>query len=414
MAVIGTILSQHAESASSLWLRRDRAVGGPHFSPGDLTRLDRQLDAHLDALRIGGQAGWDAADHELRWREPGEVFAAGLLALEGGSDASIRRVLSLAVDSRNLSRALVSALGWLPLDLAAVHIDRFLAAESPLLRRIGIAASAVHRHDPGSALENCLRDSDSSVRARSLRALGELGLVDLMPAVREHLQDAAAHCRIEAAWSAALLSGDAASVGLLRDIVADRKGVGFQSLQLVLRRIEPDAAKTWLRELSAGGPPRARLAVTGTGALGDTELVPWLIEQMRLRPLARAAGEAFTMITGLDLAYHNLERKPPKDFESGPSENPADENVEMDPDENLPWPDQARIAGWWQEHSSEFTPGTRYLLGRPACENWLEHVLRHGYQRQRAAAALELAIRRPGTPLFEVRAPGFRQQELLS
>jgi hypothetical protein len=35
------------------------------------------------------------------------------------------------------------------------------------------------------------------------------------------------------------------------------------------------------------------------------------------------------------------------------------------------------------------------------------------FQRQRAAAALELAILQPGQPLFEVRAPGFRQQQIL-
>jgi hypothetical protein len=44
---------------------------------------------------------------------------------------------------------------------------------------------------------------------------------------------------------------------------------------------------------------------------------------------------------------------------------------------------------------------------------WLQQVLRDGYLRQRAAAALELAIRQPGTPLFNVKAPGFRQVELL-
>ena len=40
-------------------------------------------------------------------------------------------------------------------------------------------------------------------------------------------------------------------------------------------------------------------------------------------------------------------------------------------------------------------------------------VLRNGRQRQRAAAALELALQQPGQPLFEVRAPGFRQQQPL-
>ena len=40
--------------------------------------------------------------------------------------------------------------------------------------------------------------------------------------------------------------------------------------------------------------------------------------------------------------------------------------------------------------------------------DWLQDVLRNGRQRQRAAAALELALQQPGQPLFEVRAPGFR------
>jgi len=31
----------------------------------------------------------------------------------------------------------------------------------------------------------------------------------------------------------------------------------------------------------------------------------------------------------------------------------------------------------------------------------------------RAAAALELAIRNPGQPLFSAAAPGFRQQQIL-
>ena len=57
--------------------------------------------------------------------------------------------------------------------------------------------------------------------------------------------------------------------------------------------------------------------------------------------------------------------------------------------------------------------GTRYLCGKPTSEGQCQHVLRSGYQRQRAAAAIEFAMMKPGQPLFEVRAPGFRQQKLL-
>jgi hypothetical protein len=53
------------------------------------------------------------------------------------------------------------------------------------------------------------------------------------------------------------------------------------------------------------------------------------------------------------------------------------------------------------------------LCGKPITEGQCQHVLRYGYQRQRAAAAIELAMMKPDQPLFEVRAPGFRQQKLL-
>jgi uncharacterized protein (TIGR02270 family) len=129
--------------------------------------------------------------------------------------------------------------------------------------------------------------------------------------------------------------------------------------------------------------------------------------------VARVAGESVYNITGLDLAWNDLEGEWPEGFTAGPTEDPEDENVEMDVDENLPWPSADGVARWWREHGDQFAAGERHLLGRPLTEDWLEEVLRHGKQRQRAAAALELAIRRPGEPLFEVRAPGFRQQELL-
>jgi len=119
------------------------------------------------------------------------------------------------------------------------------------------------------------------------------------------------------------------------------------------------------------------------------------------------------MITGVDIAYEKFEGEWPDGFESGPTEDSEDENVEMEPDEDLPWPNTELIEKWWWSHRGEFQNGIRYLCGKPMTMDSLQNVLRTGYQRQRAAAAIELAIRQPGQPLFEVRAPGFRQQELL-
>jgi uncharacterized protein (TIGR02270 family) len=172
------------------------------------------------------------------------------------------------------------------------------------------------------------------------------------------------------------------------------------------------AANEWQREL-ARTPGCERLAVIGAGAVGDPVAIPWLFDQMRIPPLARVAGEAFTMITGVDIPYEDLEGEWPEGFEAGPTENPEDDNVEMDPDENLPWPNPALIESCWAKNKGRFRTGTRYLVGQPIAYDHLQQVLRTGYQRQRAAAAIELAMLKPGQPLFEVRAPGFRQQEML-
>jgi len=142
-------------------------------------------------------------------------------------------------------------------------------------------------------------------------------------------------------------------------------------------------------------------------------LLPWLFEQMAIPELARVAGESFSMLTGVDLAYDDLDGERPEGFEAGPTEDPEDENVEMDADEDLPWPNVELIKKWWITNRLNFKNGTRYFCGSPISIESLNHVLRSGFQRQRTAAAWELAIHQPGSPLFETRAPGFVQQRLL-
>lgn len=120
------------------------------------------------------------------------------------------------------------------------------------------------------------------------------------------------------------------------------------------------------------------------------------------------------MITGADLAYEDLDADQPDGFEAGPTEAPADEDVSMDPDEDLPWPNPTRIQAWWDANLGRFSAGTRYLAGSPITEADCRGLLATGMQRQRIAAALELALMQADAPLFETRAPGRRQQTLLA
>jgi uncharacterized protein (TIGR02270 family) len=409
--VIPVVIQQHAEEAAFHWLLRDAAVRAPHYALDDLAQLDNRLDAHIDGLRIAGDAGWEVCQEQLGWEEAGEVFAAAVLAFESGHDGRIQTVLEVGSASPELSRGLVSALGWLPYQQAETSIHQLLTVASSDLRRIGLAACAVHRQDPGYALPAALSSDDPLLRARALRAVGQLGRVDLLPLLQNHLTVDDDVCRYAAAWSATML-GDSGAISTLQNI--SRLNVPYKEevVKMALRRMDLAAAHDW-RQALAHNPDTIRLAVVGAGVIGGPGCVPWLIEQMAIPELARVAGEAFTMITGVDIAYEDLEGDWPTGFEAGPTEDPEDDNVDMGPDEDLPWPEPELIAKWWHTHRAAFQSGTRYLVGKPMRPEWLQEVLRNGMQRQRAAAALELALRQPGQPLFEVRAPGFRQQQLL-
>ncbi|MEE9129610.1 MAG: TIGR02270 family protein [Phycisphaerales bacterium] len=409
--ILATVITQHAEEAAFHWLLRDAAVCAPHYDLKDLAKLDDRVEAHIDGLRIAGAAGWEIVKEELGWQEAGEVFTAAILAFESGDAERIEEVLEVGVGEIELARGVISALGWMTYEQARPQIDSLLASDVPMRRRIGIAAAAIHRKDPGEALKAALVDDDAALRARALRAAGELGRRDVLSLVKGCVGHEDPGVRFWAAWSASVL-GEMTAVLPLREIALGGGRSAERAADMAARRMPPVNALVWQKELS-NDATRLRLAAKVAGAIGDPVLVPWLIEMMSNDEIARVAGEAFTMITGVDLAYDDLERDWPEGFEAGPTESPEDEDVSMDADEDLPWPDGNLISQWWNERGSDYAPGARHLLGKPMEVESLQDALKTGRQRQRAAASLELALRQPGQPLFEIRAPGYRQRAAL-
>jgi uncharacterized protein (TIGR02270 family) len=405
---IVAIVEQHAEEASFLWAQRVLIALAPHVALADLARLDERLEAHLDGLRVAGSFGWELARTGLEAGEPGAVFAAAVLAFEGTDAERQRVVLELGTAKPQLSRAVESALAWLPYAQVEKTIHELLVSTTPALRKVALSSAAAHRQVPRGGLLGLLNDVDLTVRARALRAAGELGQTALHPTVRKHLKASDPACRFWSAWSATRLADDPEALAALQAFAVPGGRFGERAVQLAIRRQPPAAARSWQKSLTLN-TANTRLAIAAAGALGLPDLVPWLIERMKEPPFARVAGEAFSLITGAHIAYDRLEGAKPEGFESGPTENPEDDDVAMDPDEHLAWPDPAAVLRYWDRRKGDLTKGTRYLLGRPIEPAGLELALRDGRQRQRAAAALELAVLQPGRPLFETRTPGPRQ-----
>lgn len=409
--VIEEVVQQHVEEAAYLWGVRAVAAGQADYSLADLAGADERVEAHLDGVRIAGAAGWTILKEELSWEEPGEVFTGAVLAFESGDPLRVEEVLSVADTSPELARGVVSALGWMDWPRAQPHVQPLLASENPVRVRMGVGAMAVHRADPGRGLVDLVRRPEPVVRARALRAAGELGRTDVRHEVAQSLGDDDPECRFWAGWSGVLLGDRDLSARTAGAFAVEGNAHARRAADLVARTLPLPQALGWCRYLGAQGAHR--MAIVAAGAAGDPSLVPWLIECMAIEKLARAAGEAFSDITGADLVDQDLEGEPPEGAPDGPTDDPDDEDVAMDPDEDLPWPHRERSAAWWARDQGRFAPGTRHLLGEPMTNPSLLSALKVGGQRQRAAAALEIALRYPGSPLFEVRAPGKRQQRVL-
>jgi len=239
--------------------------------------------------------------------------------------------------------------------------------------------------------------------------VGEMSRPDLVQFVRPCVASTRENCAFWAAWSLAVLAPDASALDRLRGFVAAECPRQMPAAEVLFRRLSPGTALDFQRQL-AKSPGRARLAISVAGIIGDPGLIPWLLEQMDDPERKRLAADAFQTITGADFVMDRLRLSTP------PRPRVAEdfgEDQPPDPDADLIWPKAEAVKQWWMKHRDRFTSGTRHLLGKPITLEWLRDVLLIGQQHQRGAAALELAMRQPGQALFNVVAPGFRQEAML-
>jgi uncharacterized protein (TIGR02270 family) len=399
-------ITRHFEEAAFLWCLRHRAIDAAHYTFTDLEGLDERVEAHLDGLRIAGTPAEAVIDEALPTAGAGEVFAAAVLAFERSSTARLSPVLELARDSDAALEAFSSAVCWLPWPRVETVLGQFARGEDAVLLGVALSGHAAHGQDPGAVLSRALSSSDAGLRARALQIVGELGRREGLPAARQALTSESEACRFSAARTCALF-GEGSALPVLRALAEGAGPHSADALSLCVRKMKRGEARDWLMGLTER-PEQRRLALAGIAALGAPFFIPWLLRMMHVSEWARAAGEAFRFITGADLGEVPLEGAAPE------AEPDADELPEVDADANLPWPAPDAVEAWWAKRKADFHPETRYLLGRPMTPESLREVLRSGRQRERRAAALELAMRQPGQPLFDIAAPGFRQRLRLS
>jgi uncharacterized protein (TIGR02270 family) len=408
---VAAVVLQHVEEVVLLRNLRTTLVRGPHVKLGHLQRLDARLAAHLDGVAVAGKLGSRLCDEVLKAVDRGTVFAATVRALEEGDTQRLDAIFALTEASPGSHPGLFSAFGW----VSAMHLREpgreLLAGSGTLRHEVGMSLYGMHKINPAPILKAGF--AEVACRARHLRIAGECGRREVLATCLDAVLSDEPIIRFWAARSALLLGDRQLGMQTMESFAMSSPPFRDRALRIMLKVANARHCNRLMQSFPQD-PATVRTLMHAIGFTGDPHYVPWLIDQMSDPKLARLAGESFTFITGLDLAYLDLDRKPPEDIEFGPSDDPNDDNVDMDPDENLPWPDPEKIQKWWMAHRHEFQPGTRYFMGKPPSWEHCVDVLKNGYQRQRIAAAEYLCLLRPGTWLFNTSAPALRQARWLS
>lgn len=407
------VIQEHANEAAFLLQLRKVVCQQPHQTLGNLARLDERLRAHLDGLQTCRPASNAIVTSALEAIDPGVVFVAAVRALEDLDAARLENLLRIAEVSPLAFDGINAAFAWVSPQQLGGTIKTLLESGNPCRQRIGISACAAHQVDSRSSLGAFLLSADVLLRQLSLRLAGEQGRIDLQQVVCTSVADPDSAIRLHAAIAGLYLASEGLIPALRTGVLSETSDDTRLALPAFFKACLPSEARDICRQLALM-PSRLRVLVRAIGIAGDTHYVPWLIQQMRDTRRSRLCGESFSLITGLDLEALHLDRATPDDAESSANDDPNDDNVAMDEDDGLPWPDQGKIHAWWQANSSRFRPGTRYFMGQPPTFEHCFSVLRTGFQRQRRHAAEYLCLLRPGTPMFNIAAPAWRQKRLLA
>ena len=303
-------------------------------------------------------------------------------------------------------------MAWLPKSLTSEWALRFLHSKDLNHKYLAIAFYSIRRKNPGNILVELFQREDcvahQKLLVRLIRLVGELKLYSFANQVQKMANHELSDVAFWANWTLVMLGEHKAALPLLNLIKLEP---AFQQLGIAtIFKVLPIAqARKWISEFSKQ-PEMLRMVIRAVGVLGDPHAVPWLIDKMNNFETAKIAGEAFSLITGIDLDRYELTIEPPEDIAMVPNDDSEDADVSLDEDENLPFPDVSKINHTWLRYRDRYKVGHRYLLGVEVTKNTsetiekLKELFEKSGQRQRHSTALTLALLDPQSPFINVKA----------
>lgn len=413
---------EHLDEASFLYqqcrhLRRDAEMPwtGVHA-------FEQRLEAHLDALVVGGELALSVCRTQAQEGDAGELFAAMCVFCRQMNAPYLTEALkALTLDEPERMQAAAEAMkAELPVAWQD-HFVRALTQGGPALTPV-LLALALHRRWPtDGALSRWLAQPQCAWQTALLQACGHATEPELPGVLRAGLGDAEPNVR-EAAWLAGLMIREPE---LLKLPARQPANPAVSPLALGLAG-DRGATLPLVNQLSLPGPVDGVLQALGL--LGDLAAVRPLARCLSMPERAEAAALALHVITGAPL-YEEV-FVPDEADQADRADDNEPQRLDYKPGARLPQQGDGKTMGstvrrlshdpqvweaWLTAQASQFVGGVRYRMGQPLSPALLLSCLGSTVypKAYRAWLPRELAIRYRVDLPFDIDLSAAQQARLL-
>ena len=360
------LYEEHLEEIAFLWSQDCALRADPNRAWTDPAPFEERLEAHLDALVVGGALALQVCQERIAEAEPDEMFGIAALLCRAGASAPLNELLHgpvLGVDEAMLGAVTLALVAEWPAAWQEAGV-RGLGRGDARLSPIFAAVAASRGWATGGQLSTALRRGDALQRAALLSAVGYCDEPQALALVQDLYGDADPSVRAAAVRAGARL---------------------HDSLAYTLASNMPDcpelqalagtrtAAPALLERLRGAETDRA--VVLALGLLGDLSCVRALTNLLAVEPVADAAAWSLHLITGASLKEQALVPEPVLEDELSDAElnrwrktgegprrldgQPFGERIDRLSRDPAVW------GQWLVDNGARFRAGQRYRMGQP-------------------------------------------------
>lgn len=357
---IPRLLQLHLDDLAFIASQRRAALNSQRHTLREFGELGERLEAHLQGLLVAPvEALRDLLMPQLVAVDRDECFAAAYGLLRTGDSDLVWAVIAEFTKARGHSLAgLRDALSMAPAEPVHEEMQSALEHAKPITAVAAAAVLANHRKlDPASPrLDRLLGADDPEVAALAWRlvALADGSMPPQSPRPDRPFMAGVMHAdeRVRlAAWHAAAWAGQSQALPVLRASAEGGDAAGLHWLAVLGTADDMTTIQQAALAMDDDGARCALLARFGHPSALNA-LVRWM--ESSGMPLAVAACEAFTRLTGLDIRGERRQMTVPDD---------ADEfDREMAP---LVWmPDAGKARTLLEQHGQHWSIGLRWCRGQ--------------------------------------------------